>query len=160
MNLQSRLWYVRWFFWCCRVLDNFMNTKPTHYRRQVKYANGTNLCHFFRILMWGNLLFVLTLAAYGYVFFTVFILPLILFKFVSVGIVVLLCCIGAGAFVLLVFLIWRLGKAIGTWQANYALAHPKKPSDPTRPRFWRVMAGYYRAIKEKICPIIRFEDTP
>jgi len=162
MNLHSQLWYVRWFFWCCRVIDRFCSTQRAlafESSRLTKYARGTDLCHFFRILVWGNLIFLVTLSVFGYVLYVVFVLPLILFSFINVTQLVIQAILTLGGIGSLLFGLILLLNALGHWRQSYLLTHPAKPVDPTRPGFWRVIGDYYGALKARLCPIIKFVEA-
>lgn len=163
MDLSQHTWYVRWFFWCCRIEDRFCTPKHRRdrgYTRTERYRAGTNLCHFFRTLLLGSLLFALTLALYFYVLFVLVILPLLTFPALQLAYdAFLVLAITAGsvaiAMVILIGFPW-IGKS---WQAWKPAVPPRGP--PAEPRFFRLIQQYYRALKDQICPLIVFKErTP
>lgn len=156
MNLSANRWYVAWFFWSCRALDNFCGGWDD---RNSKYAaKGTNLCHFFRTLMWGSLIFTSVFALYIWVVFVVLVLPFILFKFASVGgalLVVTGIILGAITF---------LAALIGIFQGGILVTETIKTRNANlqqkEPSFLSLVIAYIVATKKKFCPTIQFKDIP
>jgi hypothetical protein len=165
MDLAQHRWFVRWFFWCCRVEDRFCSSKrrlDRGYSRTERYFDGTNLCHFFRTLLFGSLIFGLTVALYAYLFFVVVILPLLLFRTVAVATIVLVILgilAGAAGFVaILVFGVPWVVQWLNRWGTRWAQANPRP--DNQEPGFFRLAYGYYRGLKQQICPLIAFKGDP
>jgi hypothetical protein len=148
MTLNPQLWYVRWFFWCCRMLDRFWHTDHD----QCKQA--TNLCQFFRILFFGTLINALVIAGYCYVLFVVFVLPFLLFAPLSIGLALAATFGAISAFVAFVVLIW--GCVVGISKTTDYLSKKKLDHTDDKPGFWKVLIHYLVSIKQRFCPLISF----
>src|ERR1700761_3419855 len=100
MQLDVSAWYVRWFFWSQKALTHFSGAplKGENKIYEIR-ARGTNICEFFRVLTLGTLVGLASLALFCYIFFSIFILPFLLFPAKSVGAAILLIWIGMVAVV-------------------------------------------------------------
>lgn len=155
MNVNSNQWYVRWFFWNCRALDNF-TSRDLRYDdpREEQYSEGTNLCQFFRVMLFGTLV---SLASVGSVIYTVFcfvILPFLLFNATNV-----LSAVGVvfGVFVGAIGLVCICVAAPGgvewvTKKTKQTLKNQEKS-----PSFFYVFCQYIIGVKKRFCPTITFK---
>lgn len=156
MELNPRLWYVQWFFWSCRVLQRFCSTRSSaFFHREYRYRNGTNLCHFFRTLLWGTLIFLGVIGLYAYAIFAFLVLPFMLFSYLSV-LTVVGVIVGVLALTACVIAIVHLVVKMGTWLVK---RHPKPSRPSDQPRFAKVVRSYWTAIHDRICPLIKFRGT-
>lgn len=154
MNCDMNLWYVKWFFWSLDIIDQFTgNTGRWKTPRAETFKNGTNLCHFFRSILYGSLIFTHTFCLYGFVVFVVFILPFILFPPSGVfGIIALILlavtAISAG-----------IGAAVGiVYCGGYGYEKIKVyyQKETKNPGFCTVVITYVVSIKQMFCPTIIF----
>lgn len=157
MQLNLQTWYVQWFFWSLRVLDRFCKTANgrRNFSSEEKYYHGTNICHFFRTLLLGNLIAAVTLATYGLLLWAI-ILPFLLFPLVSVGKTVLIVLAMLTTVALTMFII--IGGARGV---NHVIQRLNTRPVNTQPGFWKLLIHYIVSIKQQFCPIIQFRgDSP
>jgi hypothetical protein len=161
MNMSMTTWYVGCFFWSCRVLDRFCSTKTRReYNSRVsRYENSTNLCHFFRMLMWGAVVTTVIVVWYASLVFIVCVLPFYLFSAYSIGTVIL----GIAAILALagaiIGLLWSISWLWDRIEDYYRKAPPKpEPEHKGDPRFITVFWHYLKALKEQFCPLIRFGE--
>lgn len=145
MDLNKRSWYVRWFFWSLGILEEFAEY-PVHH-----YYDGTNLCHFVRVVFaYTPLALALNLVFYAAAFSVVTVWPVYLFGwgsyFVTLGFVG-----GVGLLYLVARWLWNSGRD----ERTEKVAPPAADSEPTlRQVVWEALA----AKKRKICPLVRFYD--
>jgi hypothetical protein len=156
--MDPGLWFVNWFFWSCRILDKLF--PPGFEYREVQYQNGTNICHFFRTLLFGMTALSLVLAWYMLLFFVGFVLPFILFHASSIGFAIFImgCVVVAGVIIVAtVFGIIKLGAMYLEYRREQM---PHEPSN--KPSFLTLAYLYLKAWKERYCLIIEFkpEVTP
>lgn len=150
MKAQINQWYVRWFLWNCGVLDQF-----TGKRRAVQYAQGTNLCHFFRTMLLGSMVTMLSLGAWAYLLITMFVMPFVLFNFVSVAIAVGGVVTMFAAALLVALLCTVAPGAVS--KAYNKLMHRHKPPSDKPPGIAQVIWAYVQGVKNRFCPTIRFD---
>jgi hypothetical protein len=152
MVLDSNLWYVKWFMWSCHVLDYFCSTSEGRdwWRRSWEYNDGTNLCHFFRTLMWGTLITSATAALYLYAVYVLIYLPFHLFTFHDISFVAMLV-----TFMLAGVAVLILGVIFGLEYLGRFFRFLQK--ETVRPSFVRVTMTYLAAVKKKYCPTITFK---
>lgn len=155
MIAHENQWYVGWFRWSCRVLDKAL--PQFDYRRTTRYAKGTNLCHFFRTLMWGTGLALFCGGTWIYLLYVVLIQPWILFPALSVatvagGIIALVTAV----FILMAALFWIIegGKRLIDWLDG----HKWNPGEE-KAGFGRVVGTYAKGLKDRFCPTISFKET-
>lgn len=159
MELDKRQWYVRWFFWSLTVWDEFKDHGDSSWR----YRNGTNLCHFLRVmLVWCPLVLLLNVAVYGAGVAALTALPIYFWGGTGYAYVVGALAIVVGVIISLNALSRRLKE----WERRHPPApKPEKkkeppkvavPAAPTGPGFWQVVWQYIVASKQKVCPIITF----
>jgi hypothetical protein len=156
MEVNSKTWYARWFLWSCDVLSYF--TDSEQYSRN-SYQNGTNLCHFFRTILFGTLIAAVSLLTLVYAAFSIFVLPFILFPLVPfiagvgvvIGIGVLFVAFLALALYSITFSKEYLEKLENRKREESLIEKNKDPS------FFGVFYVYLKGIKEKFCPTIRFK---
>jgi len=149
MQAQLNQWYVRWFLWNCKVMDTFLG------RHNVdRYTQGTNLCHFFRTLMLGSVVTVMSVAVWLYMLITLVVMPFVLFNFVSVAITV---GVAVMMFVVVVTCVAVILVAPGAVRAAYnkITNTVKTPSDKP-PGIMQVVWAYVVGIKNRFCPTIKF----
>ncbi|HEX5774856.1 MAG TPA: hypothetical protein VFY28_02755 [Candidatus Paceibacterota bacterium] len=172
MDLDKRQWYVTWFFVSLAVLDKFRGR--TWWDSDLdRYKNGTNLCHFIRvILLWTPLVYALHILVYGTAIAILTYWPIRLFGFngyiaTIIGIVTFVVVVVGAAFALqgLVSLL----AYIRSNQHERAVERAKQESDkdvpapqPAKvrhgPSFGEVLWSYLVAAKQKVCPIINFKQ--
>lgn len=150
MKAEINQWYVRWFLWNCGVLDQF-----TGKRRAVQYEQGTNLCHFFRTLLLGSMVAVLSVGLWAYLLITIFVMPFVLFNFVSVAISVGVAITLLAAVVALVLLFTVVPSAMV--HAYNKFTNKQKPPSDKPPGIAQVAWAYIMGIKNRFCPTIRFD---
>ena len=154
MELDKRQWYVRWFFWSLMVWDEFRETDSSW-----KFENGTNLCHFIRVmLVWCPLVLLLNATVYGSGIAALTALPISLYGGVGYAWVV-----GIFTFVVgLVLVMKSVSRRLGKWKHRRPVVHksekkkvtPKVAAAPTGPGFFEVLWKYIVGLKKKVCPII------
>jgi hypothetical protein len=150
MQAQINQWYVRWFLWNCEVLDKFWDKNRTR-----KYAQGTNLCDFFRTILLGTLITMLSLAIWAYMIITVFVMPFVLFNFVSVAVTVGVWLAAVMALFLLVIVLTTVPTVV--LDAYDRFTHTIKAPSDKPPSLTQVTWVYLKGIKNRFCPTIRFD---
>lgn len=154
MQVHMNEWYVRWFLWNCEVLAQF-----TGKRKWADYEKGTNLCHFFRTILLGSLITVLSLGVWAYMLITLFVMPFVLFQFVSVAITVGIVVAVIAAGIALAFTVTVLPGVVSG--AYHKFTHRQKPATHTQTGLRHVAWSYMMGIKNRFCPTIKFhKDAP
>lgn len=165
MNLNKQQWYVRWFFTCLAVIDEFAGD---HGDRVYKNRHGASLCPFVRVsLIWGPLIILLHLVVYAGAIVSVTLLPIILFGFGSY----ITLIAGITGVIAVIWLCkkaedalkqWRRRVREARWQA--AIEAPESDEQPKTeavkkgPSFASVLWSYAVAAKQRVCPIINFNS--
>lgn len=152
MQVISDQWYVRWFLWNCQIMDRFLNHTRHQTRAERALRRGTDLCTFFRTILVGSLIVLLSLSLYLYILGVFFVAPFLLFNITTVAMTVgFVVAVVAGAFALVVVVMgtpeavkWAARK---TRSAVEAAPH-KAPS------FLQVCYRYILGIKQRFCPTI------
>jgi len=152
MQVNSDQWYVRWFLWNCQIMDRFLNHDRHQTRAERALRRGTDLCTFFRTILVGSLIVLLSLSLYLYILGVFFVAPFLLFNITTVAMTVgFVVAVVAGAFALVVVVMgtpeavkWAARK---TRSAVEAAPH-KAPS------FLQVCYRYILGIKQRFCPTI------
>jgi len=140
MYLDTRTWYVRWFFWSVGILEEFTGA----YRAWEITKTGTNLCYFVRVLLFSTpLVLLLHVALYAWILALVTIVPMAFFGATLYGII-LLGELGGGV------LLWGLFKLL---KKNVT---PISLPPLTTPSFIRVLWEALCAAKKRVCPLITF----
>jgi hypothetical protein len=156
MNMKLTTWYVQWFFWSCHVIDRFCLTSNQRDYISVfeRYQNGTNLCRFFHVLFLGVAINAIIVIWYASLLFIVFVLPFRLFSAYNIGFSMMVVALIIAAMVAFVVVLWRCVVLLRRF-LDYRAAHPKPPKEvePFMSVFW----AYLKALKERYCPIIKFE---
>lgn len=152
MRMNPSLWFVQWFFWSCRVLDRFF-CRNGYGMRTEKYKNGTNICHFFRTLLWGMIITLGVVAWYLWLAFVV-LLPFILFRISSLGMVTFLMICVVAVIGIIVATIYGICTLVQMY-ADYAATREAKPDNG--PSFTKMTYLYLKAWKERYCLIIEFK---
>jgi hypothetical protein len=139
MELTKNIWYVRWFFFNCKILDRYCLSSY----REKQYKNGTNLCHFIRTLLYGSLALFLLTFLYTYIIYVI-VLPFILFPYMEVIITIAMTIfvIISTTSVFLILIEWKESRS-STVKNNPAA-------------FMTIIKLYYISWKEKFCPTINF----
>jgi hypothetical protein len=157
MNINIKTWYVYWFFWSCRVIDNFCGIRWRSRNRENRYRDGTNLCQFFRTLLLGALFSSLWFALYAWIGFVVIVLPFILFHITSIGVFsVTVAGILAGV-VGFIALLWGIIIG-GSVVFDYIMDRSEKLIDYPKIGFFTLCFHYIASIKNKFCPTITFVE--
>lgn len=150
MQAQINQWYVRWFLWNCGVLDQFTGKCRTH-----QYAQGTNLCHFFRTLLLGSMVTVLSVGLWAYLLITMFVMPFVLFNFVSLAITVGGVVTMFAVVLAVMFLCSVVPYAVT--KAYKKINHRAPAPSDKPPGIAQVAWAYIMGIKNRFCPTIRFD---
>ena len=156
MQVNSNQWYVRWFLWNCRIMDQFLNSDRPYTRAHRALERGTDLCTFFRTILVGSLIVLLSLSLYLYIVGVFFVAPFLLFNITTVAMTFgFVVAVIAGAFALVVVVMatpeaakWAVRK---TRSAVEAAPH-KAPS------FLQVCYRYLVGIKQRFCPTITIRE--
>jgi hypothetical protein len=159
MNLAADLWYVKWFFWSCGVLDRFTLTasKRRYKSRKERFARSTNLCQFFRTLLLGTLVFLIVLGIEGYLLYAILIQPFLIFGTSSI---MRVCIVAIAAISILAVFVGFIALVVyGVRRFFWWVEHRPKGTPHHRPQFVDVAVSYYRAIKQQICPTIAFKGS-
>lgn len=159
MDLNINLWYVKWFFWSCDIIDKFTRSSQGRQYKGLRKNNfeyrGTTLCQFIRTIGWGILITVAQAVCYAGLAYFVLIKPFLLFSAASIlmplGIALGFVCIVLAALFGAVYAIDALGNVISDYTSN---RQPAKATD--KPGFLKVMWEFIKAEKRKICPLISF----
>ncbi len=157
MQLNSDQWYVKWFLWNCRILDQWLN--PGHASRRVERAmnKGTDLCTFFRTILLGTVVALLNLAVWAWVVFVLLVAPFLLFNVTTVAmslvfIVGVLVASGSVATAVMG------APAAIRWVARKTSSAVKEA--PQRaPTFLQVFGRYLKGVKQRFCPTITIKDN-
>jgi hypothetical protein len=157
MELDKRQWYVRWFFWSLMLWDEFREDETSWQFEN----NGTNLCHFIRvILVWAPLVVVLHLLVYGSAIAVLTAWPIYLFGFSWYMAALLAIAIVVGA-------VWgtkRASRKAREWRRTHPITVLRPTfrrtktveAAPRGPGFFEVLWQYVVAVKSKVCPTITF----
>jgi len=153
MQANTNQWYVRWFIWSCRVLDRF---NPADYHADMRerraLEEGTNLCTFFRTLLWGLLVSAYNLLAYAALVYAVLILPFQLFNLSAIAAVFMVIFS-----VVVVATAFTVGISAVPYAAGKIVRHvAKRRQDDGPPGFLKVCWRYLVGIKQRFCPMITF----
>ena len=147
MNVH-KTWYVKWFLWNCKVLDRF--TDRPH--RFTKYSQGTNLCEFFKIILYGTGATILTVFSW-LLLVMVAVLTFVLFPLSGIFIVIAYM---VGCMAVLFTIMATLVGVIAASE-NVSEKFERLLSDDST-SFIKVLYNYYKGVKEKFCPFITFSD--
>lgn len=160
MNLDRKSWYVRLFFWALGIWDEFARDYDSAY----EYKNGTNLCHFVRVICFlAPLVLLLHMALLIAAFGTITAMPIYLFGLggylSGVTVLVLLVAIPLGI---------KAGwKYLRRQRDPYAEAVKKASSSAPSvratskvkaegPSAWQILWQWLVTQKKKVCPVISF----
>jgi len=155
MQVNTDQWYARWFLWSCRVLDRWhMDDGDREYRARMR---GTNLCGFFRTLLWGVLISASSLAVWIYAATTILVLPFVVFNITTVATTVAMT---VAIFTAVVALLTALVAApdIARW-AGERVGNLARTDTTQPPGFAGICWSYIKGIKQRFCPTITFKDT-
>jgi hypothetical protein len=156
MNCETNQWYVRWFSWSCWVLDR--SIPLDRYRRVDRYRRGTNLCHFFRTIMWGTVLTMVNLVVGIYALMVVLWLPFYLFPLWSVA-----TAVGVVAAVISMIVIAVIAIVYSPDAVQYVKQQMQRSApaivENTPPSFVQICFTYVKSIKHRFCPTITFKDN-
>lgn len=153
MIAETNQWYVVWFRWCCRVLDKAFPPGEAD-TRAWKYRRSTNLCHFFRTLLFGTVVAMLGAGLWLYGAFVIVVLPFMLFDMTDIAMVIATIVGIVAALVGIIALIVSAPKG-AKWVAGVVKGDPSKP-----PGFTRVAVTYAQGVKNRFCPTISFREKP
>jgi len=153
MNLDTKQWYVRWFFWSLGIWDEFCETYETH---DVE-LNGTNLCFFVRTIVLYVPLVIIT-QAFTFVLcllaFVVF--PIMMFGSrhyaYGIGTILTIVTILVGGTFLYGY-VQDKKDAKRNW-----FDRARRTSSASGPSFGKVLWSWVVAQKQKVCPMITFSN--
>ncbi len=166
MELQRKQWFVHWFFVSLAIITRFSDGYMWYDER--RYKDGTNLCHFMRVIfMWAPLVVLLNLTAYVLVLCALIVTPIYMFG-VSAYLAIIL---GLGASVALIIgasiVLMLLGEHARDVEkrrraARFAKSEQEEGSTakvepPKGPKFSAVVWQYAVAIKHRFCPTLTFK---
>jgi len=156
MQVNSNQWYVRWFLWNCRIMDQFLNSDRPHTRADRALRRGTDLCTFFRTIMVCSLITLLNLALWLYIIGVLFVAPFLLFNITTVAMHVgFVVAVVAGAFTLVV-VVMSTPEAV-KWAVRKTRSAVEAAPDAT-PSFLQVCYRYLVGIKQRFCPTITIRE--
>ena len=153
MELHRNRWYVHWFFLSLTVCDTFADRRTRH-----RYEAGTNLCHLMRVnLVWAPLAIAFNLLVYGIVLTALTLAPIYLFGFggwfdTVVGIVLVV-----GIIMLVGYLHRAHDRALRARAEKVVVAKVAKQNKG--PGFGQVFWSYAVATKQRICPIVTWNEA-
>ncbi len=157
MQVNSDQWYVRWFLWNCRILDQWLN--PGHASRRVERAmnKGTDLCTFFRTILLGTLVALLNLAVWAWTAFVLLVAPFLLFNVTTVAMSLAFIVGVVAAAMLVVVAVVGTPDAI-RWVARKTSSAVKEAPERA-PTFLQVFGRYLKGVKQRFCPTITIKDN-
>jgi hypothetical protein len=155
MQANFNQWYVQWFIWSCRAMDRWGTDRN---RESNARRNGTNLCQFFRILLWGAMISTWSIALWAYMAFVVLVLPFILFNVTSIAMIAAIVVAAAAAIIGLLFALFAIPDA-ARWVGS-RMSRITDVNDRDQPLgFFQVCWQYIAGIKKRFCPTITFKET-
>jgi hypothetical protein len=171
MELQKRQWFVHWFFISLAVISRFRGDYSSYWT-EIRYRDGTNLCHFIRvILVWAPLIVLLNVSACGLVLAALIAAPIYLFGVTSYLAVIFgliaIVCVGVGVsfvgFLIQLSVSYlkrrarekRLSKMLAEGDSTEKVEVPEVPKGPT---FGAVLWQYAVATKHRFCPNLTFKS--
>lgn len=139
------------FFWALEIVDAFTE-KYSHY----EYKNGTNLCHFIRVIVFYMPLTILSqLITWTAVLGAGLILPLYLFHWkvylIGLGVVV-------GAIVVIIGGIVGFGLLMELYDERKSARSKGETEAQGEPTTTGVILAFLAAQKQKICPFVKFSE--
>lgn len=165
MNLSKDLWYTRLFFWCLEVCDIF-----TKYRKSLRqrYRNGTNLCHFMRvILIYTPLILLAHLVIYGSIIYGIgYIIRLAggLQALEFLGVLLLVVCVIVIALIAIVAISIGFDWCRNTISTKYNMVKDNledRVNDVNIPNPSGTILAlrYVKSFKDRTCPVINFKEN-
>ena len=152
MQVNSEQWYVRWFLWNCRIMDQFLNSDRPYTRAHRALERGTDLCTFFRTILLGTVIALLNLGLWLYILGVLFVAPFLLFNITTVAMTMgLAVAVIAGALVVVAVVVGT-PKAV-KWAARKTRAAVDSAPEKA-PGFLQVCYQYLVGIKQRFCPTI------
>jgi hypothetical protein len=156
MQVNSDQWYVRWFLWNCRIMDQWMNHGHPSRRVEQAMSRGTNLCTFFRTMLLGTVVVLLNLAVWAWVAFVMLVAPFLLFNMTTVAMSVGLFVVAVLAAMLLAAAVVGAPDAI-RWVARKT-SNAVKEAPQHAPTFLQVFGRYLVGVKQRFCPTITIRE--
>lgn len=156
MQVNSDQWYVRWFLWNCRIVDKWINLHRPSQRVERAMSQGTNLCTFFRTILLGTLVALLSLAVWAWVAFVLLVAPFLLFNMTTVAMSVALFVAVLVAAMLLAAAVVGAPDAI-RWVARKT-SNAVKDAPQHAPTFLQVFGRYLVGVKQRFCPTITIRE--
>ena len=138
MNLNTNLWYVKIYFWCLDVWDEF--------RDGCSNRERTNLCQFIRTYVYAPVAIFANIATWGYVAYVMLYYPLT--RFGMVGTVS-----GYLTVLLVVLVVWHWTKLA---EKSSSSVRPKRIRANEDPRFIDLCWTFVVSVKSNLCPLITF----
>lgn len=156
MQVNSDQWYVRWFLWNCRIMDQCLNSDRPHTRADRALRRGTDLCTFFRTILVGSLIVLANLGLWLYVLGVFFVAPFLLFNVTTVAMTVgFLVTVVTCAFAAVAAVVATPGAV--KWVAGKTRSAVEAAPDAT-PSFLQVCYRYLVGIKQRFCPTITIRE--
>lgn len=146
--IDKKDWKHQLFLFCLGLRDSLFTGIDTSHR----YEDGTNLCHFVRVIVvYGPLTVLLNLLTVGFVLTAVAGLPVYY--------------VGPAGYLWLLLFLFLAGAFLGAavyGLVRYVRSRPKKPESPVSPkrsaRVVTLIGEYIVAKKKSVCPLITFKS--
>ncbi len=157
LEVDYKTWYVRWFFFNCKVLDNFSPRQWKDSRYETYNDNKTtNLCDFFKIIFFGSLATLANILVASFFLFSIIIYPIISFSFVSVS-VTLLAFLAIFALVIgMIILVYYLTVVLPK-KAKEKIEKRLLSSEKTNPSGFVLFLNFLQGKMKNFCPTIKFK---
>lgn len=170
MMIRKGSWHYHLFRFGTKLVDILFANKygvSGHY--ESRFQNGTNLCHYMRVIMvYVPLMFLLwgSVAAFG--IYALVISPIQLFGLTGVLNTLYVVGIVVMAIAAIIGVLWVIGaisdfckSAWYDWQRSRRTAEPKleEPKEDKGPSFLDLAIEWVIAKKKNICPLISFNEA-
>lgn len=154
MEIDKRSWHGRWFTWACKSMDRAW---PLYKNRDVLFAHHTDVCTYFRTMLMGTLLMMLSVVVQISLVCTFTLLPMWLWGvwpvlvFYGVMMGILTCML-----VTLYVVTWLLPELAVKGVKSFR-AHVWAPT--SNPSTLQLVILWAHAQKHKYCATIKFKET-
>ena len=132
--------------------------RPSRDREYMALLLGTNLCQFFRTLLWGAMIGAWSIALWAYMAFVALVLPFLLFNVTSIAMHIAIVFGMTSAFISIIVALFMIPNA-ASW-IRTRISNITTNENPDRPPgFLRVCWRYIVGIKNRFCPTITFKEN-
>ena len=153
MNLNYNQWFVKWFFWCCKVVDESRATPlyDSSNKLDHRYSGSTDICTMMKILFLATFLVFLNVAAWLLLIAGIIILPILAYGVVATT-------LGYAVIALLIATVLSI-LALTTWtQDKYAdFKSMLNNAAENGTGFLSVILNWFKCLKERTCVLIKFD---